>query len=61
MESNKKNSNIVTQIVSHISNKSFDKTFLEQANNLLDNNGTRLPNYDLTSLFECPVCFDCKK
>ena len=56
MDSNKKSTNIAQVVSQH--NIKFEK-------NLFDQTGTnslaiapRPQNYDLTSLFECPVCFD---
>ena len=57
MDSNKKSTNVAQVVSQH--NIKFEKNLFETGSNALG--GLAIaprPNYDLTSLFECPVCFD---
>ena len=57
MDSNKKNTNVAQVVSQH--NIKFEKNPFEPAGtNSSLAVASRQANYDLTSLFECPVCFD---
>lgn len=57
MDSNKKSTNIAQVIHTSQHNIKFEKNLFNQTNGTLAI-GQNRTNYDLTSLFECPVCFD---